>query len=174
MQWNARSAASNKNSLCKFLSENNIGIALISETWFKPNTIINIYGYHIIRNDRVDGKGGVAILIKNTLPFNELIVTHNFNREIEVCAANVSIDGQKITFLSIYKPPNVKTNINDWDRLFSQFPTPVVIGGDFNAHHGLWGAAKKDASGDQLVEIIDKLNLINLNNGLDTRISRPG
>nr|CAH7748811.1 unnamed protein product [Callosobruchus chinensis] len=37
MQWNARSAVSNKQSLKQFLVNEDIDIALISETWFKPN-----------------------------------------------------------------------------------------------------------------------------------------
>lgn len=35
LQWNARSAIANKYSLMKCLSEHDIDICVISETWFK-------------------------------------------------------------------------------------------------------------------------------------------
>ena len=112
MQWNARSAVSNKNSLVNFLTSNEIDIALISETWFKPNTRINFNGYNIIRADRFDGKAGVAILIRKKIPFKEIEFNKNFNEDICVCGAIVFIDKTSISFLSIYRPPNIVTNSN--------------------------------------------------------------
>ncbi|VEN53735.1 unnamed protein product [Callosobruchus maculatus] len=64
MQWNARSAVSNKNSLTDFLVKNDIDVALISETWYKPTQAVTFRGYNIVRRDRADGKAGVAILVK--------------------------------------------------------------------------------------------------------------
>lgn len=65
LQWNARSAVANKTTLEKFLFDQNVHIALISETWFKPGVFVNFPGYNIIRDDRTDGKTGVAIFFKN-------------------------------------------------------------------------------------------------------------
>lgn len=104
MQWNARSAVSNKHSLIKFLNEMNIDIALINETWFKPGTIINFQGFNMIRKDRYDGKAGVAILIKKNLNSKEIHLINNFNGEICVCGADIFINKTKYSFLSIYRP----------------------------------------------------------------------
>ena len=66
MQWNSRSAICNKHSLTKFLHDENIDVALLSETWFKPLQTYSFKGYNIIRKDRYDGKAGAAILLKKT------------------------------------------------------------------------------------------------------------
>lgn len=39
-QWNARSISSNKESLVKFLADNSIDIAMISETWRKLVSVL--------------------------------------------------------------------------------------------------------------------------------------
>lgn len=51
MQWNAQSLLSNQLELQKFLYENAIHIALISETWLRPHIKFNIRNYSVVRND---------------------------------------------------------------------------------------------------------------------------
>ena len=64
LQWNSRSIKSNKNSLKNVLSENEMDIILLSETWLKPEDTIYFNNYNIVRQNRNDGFAGVAILIK--------------------------------------------------------------------------------------------------------------
>ena len=173
MQWNARSAVSNKHSLENFLLLNDIDIALISETWYKPNVNIQFSGFHVIRKDRIDGKAGVAILIRKKLPFKEINLINNFNEDICVCGAKVLIDNKYVSFLSIYRPPNLVTSSNDWAHIFNQTSSPCVIGGDFNAHNGTWGSSKNDNTGSQILNSADDLGLVILNNGSSTRLERP-
>lgn len=173
MQWNARSAVSNKNSLSKFLSDMSVDIALISETWFKPESVVKFKDYNIIRQDRFDGKAGVAVLIKKHLGFKVINFCNNFNEELSVCGARISINGSDFCFLSIYKPPKVNTNGNDWNSIFSQATPPCVIGGDFNAHNALWGSSKNDNIGNQILNVVDNLGLVILNNGNATRLQHP-
>lgn len=68
LQWNARSAISNKLSLESFLASENIAIAIISETWFKRDVYVNFRGFNTIRCDGRDGYGGSAILIRCNIP----------------------------------------------------------------------------------------------------------
>lgn len=174
MQWNARSAVSNKNSLVNFLNTNKVDIALISETWFKPTTIIKFSGFNIIRSDNLNGKNGVAILIRKNFSFKEIKFTRNFNADIGVCGAEILINQSYISFLSIYRPPHIIANTNDWINIFNQVSSsPCLIGGDFNAHNGLWGSPKNDSTGNQLLNAIDELGLVVLNNGNATRLERP-
>ena len=71
-QWNCRSAISNKVNLENLLFEEKIHLAMLSETWFKPERYIAFSGYNIVRNDRLDGKGGVAILLKQNIKYTEI------------------------------------------------------------------------------------------------------
>ena len=75
MQWNARSIRSNKGDLEQFLHKNNIHAALVSETWLKNVYTFSITGYSAIRKDRLDGYGGVMILLRNSFYYQELVCT---------------------------------------------------------------------------------------------------
>lgn len=113
MQWNARSAVSNKCSLVHFLTSNQIDVAIISETWFKPGIAYTFKGYNIVRKDRNDGKAGAAIFIKKNIPFNEIQISDNFTNEILVCGIQISFNKER------------RWNVEP----------PSIIVGDLNAHN---------------------------------------
>jgi hypothetical protein len=58
LQWNARSAVINKTDICFMLTNFDIDLAAICETWIKPHYSFNIPGYQCIRCDRQEGRGG--------------------------------------------------------------------------------------------------------------------
>ena len=174
MQWNARSLISNKQSFEIYLNKYNIDVALICETWFKPGHSVNFKGYHIIRNDRADGKAGVAILIKKNLAYRTITLDQNFNTGINICGATILVGDKKVTFLSVYKPPNVNTSFSDWTNISSQILSPFIDAGDFNAHSPLWGSHKNNSTGTQISKLIDDFDYILLNTGDSTRVQRPG
>lgn len=72
-QWNCRSAISNKENLLNLLSETNADIALLSETWFRPGVFVSFPLYSILPSDRLDGRGGVAILLKKILNLEKYV-----------------------------------------------------------------------------------------------------
>ncbi|XP_072392093.1 uncharacterized protein [Diabrotica undecimpunctata] len=174
MQWNARSAVANKNSLLNFLIKEDVDIALLSETWFKNNVVYNFKGYNIVRQDRADGFAGVAVLVKTGIRFEILKLNKNFNKELLACGIKVNYDNTHLSFLSVYRCPKTKTRIEDWTNLFSQVKHPCIIGGDMNAHNALWGSSKNDNIGDQIVETLQDLDFIVMNNGQPTCQGNPG
>nr|CAH7735698.1 unnamed protein product [Callosobruchus chinensis] len=175
MQWNARSAVSNKQSLKQFLVNEDVDIALISETWFKPNKTYSFVGYNIVRQDRYDGITGTAILIKREYQFVEIDIDQNaINSDISLCAIKLKLpNDNNLTLASLYKSPQIVTTSQDWKNCFDLFSEPCIIGGDFNGHHLCWGSTRNDETGQQLVGAIDESNLIVLNTGQATRMGGP-
>ncbi|CAH1963612.1 unnamed protein product [Acanthoscelides obtectus] len=172
LQWNAKSAVSNKHSLVKCLCEYDVDIALISETWFKPGSLISFKGYNVVRNDRFDGYAGVAILIKNGYMYNELVLQNNFSSDIQMCGIELIISNDRLSFFSLYCPPNSTTIASDWENIFSQLNNTGIIGGDFNAHHNIWGSYKTNQKGHQIADILSDIDIILLNTGQPTRFSQ--
>nr|CAH7733657.1 unnamed protein product [Callosobruchus chinensis] len=123
MQWNARSAVSNKQSLKQFLVNEDIDIALISETWFKPNKTYSFVGYNIVRQDRYDGITGTAILIKREYQFVEIDIDQNaINSDISLCAIKLKLpNDNNLTLASLYKSPQIVTTSQDWKNCFDLF-----------------------------------------------------
>lgn len=173
LQWNCNSITKNKANLINFLNDHAVKFDLImlNETWLSKKKIFHLPTYNILHVDRTDGFGGTAILIKDSLCYHEISIRKNFNSKIEVCAAY--IDDLKISLASIYKAPNIKATKTDWNNLFSQLQGDVIICGDFNCHHSLWGSTIDNSQGNRLVEAIEETNLIILNDGRPTKIVRP-
>lgn len=44
----------------------------LSETWLKPGALFRVSGYSCLREDRPDGYGGVALLIRNSVLFSSV------------------------------------------------------------------------------------------------------
>lgn len=169
LQWNSRSASSNKDDLIRLLHLHAISIAAVSETWFKPSQLFKVSGYQCLRDDRIDGKGGAALLIKNSLPFSPVSIKPP-NSSFQLVAAIVS----NITFVSLYIPPSTPFDLPLWVHMLSKISSPLVILGDFNAHSPLWGSSSSDPSGHKIIDLMDSLNICLLNDGSPTRFSNPG
>ena len=57
------------------ITNNNVGIACIAESWLNPsipNEIVDIDGYTCYRRDREDGRkgGGIVCYVHSTLQYN--------------------------------------------------------------------------------------------------------
>lgn len=168
-QWNCRSANSNRGNLVKALSDLEIDFAILSETRYKPNFTVTFKGFNIIRQDKVDGTAGVALLISKKFTYRKIILNPNFNDSVMVCG--VYIVDMNLSILSIYKPPKAKVTSAEWQNIFNQVQNPVLVGGDFNAHNQIWGCENTDSDGNSLLNAIDQRDLFILNTGDATRLS---
>lgn len=169
-QWNCRSAISNKGNLEQLLHQENITIALLSETWFKPNSIVHFRGYNITRTDRADGKSGVAVLIRANLKYTEI---NNLPSPPHTLTSAISIkvnNSLTLTIVSIYILPKSKISLREWSEFLSSIPKPFIIGGDFNSHHICWGCTYTDCYGVTLLDAINEHNLVYLNDGSPTLV----
>lgn len=168
LQWNTRSITRNKHDFIYLLNKYTPFVSAISETWLRPDTLFGVPGYTVLRDDRNDGWGGSALLIKNNLNFCQLPVTNSHN-----CINIVAIRFKNITFISIYIP---KRDIMAYSILRSflvTVPFPIILLGDFNCHNQLWGAPNNDAFGLKILEIMEEFDLCVINDGSPTRRSSP-
>ncbi|CAH0720376.1 unnamed protein product, partial [Brenthis ino] len=168
IQWNCQSIHPKIVEFEQFLSQEKIHIAILSETWLDPNKSIRISGYHIVRQDRGDGYGGVAIVIHNSIMFQA--------RQIQCANPGIQLVEIKLLncsnlefIISVYCPSSVHTVANDWDSVFSLHNNKTIIAGDFNGHHSNW-SYKTDVRGTQLFDTIVDKDYVNLNDGSTTRL----
>lgn len=174
LQWNCRSAISNLTALKMLINEYNPDIVILCETFYKPESTVNLSGFEVVRKDRQSGKGGVAILIANSLTYSVINLNPNFNNKLEVCAINLYVKNETISVASAYRPPNVNLIKSDYINLINQLENKLVIAGDLNTQNTSWGSGRNNAAGNVLLEALDeKSNLIIRNNGSRTRICRP-
>lgn len=71
--WNATSVRNKKQELHKFLIDDQIDIALITETWLAPNDPFHLPDYNITRKDRNKQQGRIhagGVLIATHIPID--------------------------------------------------------------------------------------------------------
>lgn len=168
LQWNARSIVNKKSDLIYLINKFDPYVIALSETWLKAEISFKFQGYISFREDRSDGKGGVALLIKQSFhPIIHPITSHNNNYSIIAAIAN------NICYVSVYIPYPSSAIFNELEQLFSSLPQPFIFLGDFNAHHCSWGSPTTDSYGEQILDILERQNLCLLNTGQPTRRSAP-
>jgi ribonuclease HI len=140
-------------------------IICIQETWLKDKWTFNIPGYMCIRRDRVTetSGGGCLILVRNTLQVNPVPL----DTELEAQCIEINHINGKLKILNFYNPGN-NISVDQFTTLFRNLSN-VIICGDFNAHHNLWGGNHNDSRGNILEEVLDELDFVMLNDGTGTR-----
>lgn len=166
---NCRNINSNKTDLKYLLNTKEIKIAALSETWVKPDAHCRVGGYNVIRNDRNDGKGGTALLIRQDITF-EVIPLNRQNYYFEVTVAKVAA----ITIVSFYIPPNALLLPSQLTSLTNSLNSSFILCGDINGHSQQWGSHMKNKVSEILENITDQFKLCLLNDGKSTCINPPG
>lgn len=106
-----------------------------------PNQILNILNFNTIEVDRRNARGGgIAIIIEKNL------------------------------FITIYYPPQNVLTYQFLNQYFSNLNKPLVVMGDFNAQHTMWGALRNLNNGIRLVDYMQDSEWVLLNDGTSTRL----
>lgn len=169
LQWNIRSALSNYTDAIMIANQEKPDIIMLNETWLKNKDSLRIKNYQTIRQDRQDGKGGLAILSNNAISVNILDLQLHIDWRIQI----LGITCQGISIVTCYCPPDISLSITNLRNMFSQIPQPFVFMGDLNGQNSIWGSHINNQTGRNLAEIIDECNFTILNNGVPTRLTPP-
>lgn len=140
----------------------------LQETHFKPGENFELRGYISTREDitpTLRAKGGVAIFVKNNIPFQVVAV----KTKLQIVAVRILFPVE-ITVCNIYLP-DFSWSIQDLRDAVRQLPKPILLVGDFNAHNSLWGSSHTDIRGGFIEDFIEELDFVILNNGEGTYIN---
>lgn len=167
LQWNCRSILNKKSDLIYLTNKYGPFIIALSEIWLKPDCNFRLPGFTCLRDVRVDGYAGCALLVKEGFSFSRIMVPSPEN--FHIVAARVN----NYTVVSLYIAHTTKPILLQLSSILESLPPPLFILGDFNCHHRVWGSGKTDSLGEAWLELIHPLNLCILNTGSPTRRSRP-
>uniref|UniRef100_A0A0A9Z1X7 RNA-directed DNA polymerase from mobile element jockey n=1 Tax=Lygus hesperus TaxID=30085 RepID=A0A0A9Z1X7_LYGHE len=177
INWNARSLANKISEIMQFADENNADILTIQESWLTREKTLKAPNYQAYRFDNTDiyGRRGLVTLVRDTFPSKKVPLGFINNTEVELMAVEVTLANRSILIVNIYVPPGLRLPRIFWDNVFDQSLHPhVILCGDLNAHHPLWGSGDTDLRGQQIFDSMLDSPLILIENDGETRISRPG
>ena len=147
---NTRSIRHKVLQVMSYLTENNIDIAFIQESWIKKTdghliTEIKEFGYSLIsyrKPRRLDLGGGVAVIYKNTLKVQT--VKTNTYRSFENVECKLLTEGGWYLFSNMYRPDysqknryTVKHFIEEYSSYIDELCShslPTILLGDYNLH----------------------------------------
>lgn len=175
MQLNLQSINNKIDLLEKLMAAHNIDIALVQETWTKPDQSIKLKHYNSIFKSRENHRGGgVAIFIKKSLPYFTIpITTYD---QVEHTEIKVKVNGNEFHFISFYNPnqSRIQKTVQALNLILeiNKNNERTIIGGDINAKNGLWNDdATEDELGKLIADVITTSNFSILNNGQNTHMN---
>ena len=113
----------------------------------------------------VGPNGGVCFLVKDKFIHSQV----QFQADLQAVAVCITINNKTYTVASVYVPPSETLNELAFDRMINSFSSRYLILGDFNGHSHLWGANQENERGKIVEKLIDRHNLILLNDSVHTR-----
>lgn len=168
LQWNAQSLRPKSTEFEALLNQEKIHIAIISETWFDPDSTFRLSGYNIFRVDRDDGYGGTAVLTHYSVKAIQCNVVIS-NVQIQCLHIKLLNCNHLENIISIYCPSSVRTCRSDWDEIFSLTQQKTLIAGDLNGHHSNW-SSRTDTRGNQIFDSAMDNDLCTVNDNTHTRL----
>lgn len=133
-QYNINGFYNNFHDLELIRNKHSPSIFALQETHCKKNEKPKFKGYNVLsKNIHDSASQGVALLIREGISFQEI----NLDSKILSVAAKVTLKNP-ITICSIYIHPLDKITPSDLRELIDLMPGPLILLGDFNAHHPLW------------------------------------
>lgn len=104
--WNANGIRDRVAGLIEFLCKLNIGIILINKTKLNKNDRLKIKGYNCIRKERQNRAGGVAVLVRKDISYQEI------NLKSEIAIENICIRLENnIHIIAAYNRPLNRTSL---------------------------------------------------------------
>lgn len=146
--WNCQSARNKTTTIAEYLSDNDLDILALCETWYHPNGDDIIIGnttpagYKVLHKPRPSRGGGVAVFYKDTMDITECDIQQYTSFEALVC--NYTYKSASFRIGLIYRPPpNAKNRyttggfLMEFTKFLESFVTVrghLLLLGDFNFH----------------------------------------
>ena len=172
---NIRSARSNKNNIEVYLAEMNYPeIICLNETKLPKDATFKIEGYNVAsrrEHSSVGGSRGSMILtredIKDVVEITEVKERFKFDEVIGI-KIQKSQTQPGIKIFTYYNPPLTAPNL-ELLQYFASLNGNCILTGDLNCKNTHWGSSRTERRGIDLLNEINRLNLVTFNNDSMTR-----
>lgn len=114
--------------------------------------------------------GSAALHIQKAIPHYTVDVSDLCTGNWDVVAVRAEIAWRRLTVISVYiRPGGGAAEVAGlMDSLRTRLIDPVLICGDWNAHHALWGDTKEDTRGRMVADQFAEHHLVVANDGFST------
>lgn len=150
--WNANGIKNRMGELIEFIDRFNIDILMINETKCTSKDKLKIRSYTCLRSDRENSAGGVAIFIRNTVPYRAVKICDSVTLEC-ICIKLVS----DIYLVAAYNNPRNEFTSREIHKLLN-IGRKVILFGDLNARNKIWNCHVENRRGKILLNYVQNNN----------------
>lgn len=149
--WNAQSVGNKTDKLCDYVSDNDIDVLCLTETWLKSEDSgiigdLSPPGYSFINVPREHAEhGGIGVLFKSQIHLGLLKTNVQFPKYKTFEYASVSNTSRTLTLVVVYRTPPSTTNklrvseylenFHEFVGIVDQLSGKILLVGDFNVHY---------------------------------------
>lgn len=154
---NIRGIRSNKASLDLLSQQLQPDIVCLNETLLRPQTQINFHDkYEVIRKERPNGAGGIAMLVSKSLRSLPIDLPPPVGSTEAMACLITTTTARKICILCMYNSPlQQPTDTNLIDHCLQLHHSLIVVG-DLNSKHGDWdNSGARNANGTALADYLE-------------------
>ena len=169
IQWNCQGLRSKKQEILDLIQQFKPLVLAIQESKLWTNHTFRIPQYnafHCYGHYNRTPHGGVTLLVHDSCPIQEIPLRTQY----QAVAARVRLGRRLITICSIYISRSHTLDTVSLTALIRQLPHPLLLLGDFNSYHTIWGCPDTDRRGISVVQALHDQNLILLNDFTPTRV----
>src|SRR5678816_4519783 len=166
LQWNCRGYYPNFEELGRLIELHTPKAICLQELQLRNRAFLPPSKYRLplaSQNRGANDKGGAAILFHESVHFTHIPI----QTRLHAVAARVHLDSP-FTLCSVYLAPSCIYSREDLFGLFRNLPPPLLVLGDFNIRHPLWGDSVSSPNADWLLGVLQGFSLGCLNTGLPT------
>ncbi|GJQ66283.1 hypothetical protein Trydic_g4331 [Trypoxylus dichotomus] len=149
MFWNAQNIVKKKDELRAFITDNEIDVALLSETF----NISNYVTYKMDRNTKPGG--GTAILVRREIKHHSIGTN---TTKMETTAVHIHTKTGITALYAAYSSPQNDIEEADIDAIFNSHHS-TILAGDLNSKHPQWNSKILNRKEKQLKKIVHERNL---------------
>lgn len=120
-------------------------ILIITETKTRKNDKLYFREYNTINMSRERGEiaaGGIAIVIRNGIKFDQIQVKGYNPDEVECAGIKTKIPNRDLLIIGVYRRPGRRVRQGTWRNIIKKNRTndkeEMILAGDFNSHSILW------------------------------------
>ena len=158
ISWNIEGGITNKKArIQSIIHDHKANILLLQDTRQKNDYEIAKKWYKVYGHcqDIPHPSGGVLTAIDLNMVHREEFSDSNKNIKVTRITEPITF-----TLINVYlQPSSWDDNFQELETIINQIRTPVVISGDFNAHHQQWFGSHNNSRGIRIVDFCDRHNL---------------
>src|SRR5215469_3400855 len=124
-----------------------------------PTSYISYTSQHRENN----GQGDAGLLVRNSLHYDAILL----QTQLHAVAARVILS-RPYSLCSLYLPPSEAVSYEDLKDLIRHLQPPIILVGDFNIHHPMWGDTSTSPNATIVIELITKHNMVCKNSDAPT------